>query len=597
MPNKPSSATVAVAAYCLPVVDFAAVIPGTPVATTRYPKNPMETRRLIALFIFFFSGFLLWQAWEKQHKPVVPPAAPSTQSSAALPSASPQSASTAPASPPTTGTATTPPQVGEVRRGERIKVRTDVVSAEIDSQGGDLRRLELLKHFAAADRSRNLMLMQDEGALLYLAQSGVIAPGRDDVPNHLTTFQPEARDYRLENGKESLDVVLSARTADGIEVVKTYTFHRASYLVDVKFDIRNGSANAISPEAYFQFQRNNTPPEGDPKFVSTYTGPAVYTGKKFQKVSFDDIAKGKLNYPPQAHDGWIAMLQHYFVAAWLPKDGVAREYYTRKLSEQVFMAGTKVAIGAIAPGANATITVPLYAGPQEGEKLAKLAPGLDLTIDFGWLTIIAYPLFWVLWQIHKLVGNWGVAIILLTVILKLLFFPLSAASYKAMARMKVLAPKMQQLKERYGDNREKMNQAMMELYKTEKVNPLGGCLPIVIQIPVFIALYWVLLAAVELRHAPFFGWIQDLASPDPFYILPIIMGATMILQTKLNPTPPDPVQAKIMTIMPIAFSVFFFFFPAGLVLYWTINNILSIAQQWQINRMMEASAAKGYGKR
>ncbi len=282
-----------------------------------------------------------------------------------------------------------------------------------------------------------------------------------------------------------------------------------------------------------------------------------------------------------------------------PKNGAEREFFTKKVGEKLYTAGVVVPTGVIVPGAKGSISVPLYVGPQEVEKLAKLAPGLDLTIDYGWLTIIAAPLFKVLSFIHGWVGNWGIAIILLTMLIKLLFFPLSAASYKSMAKMKVLGPKLQRLKEQYGDDKAKMNQAMMELYKTEKVNPLGGCLPIVIQIPVFIALYWVLLAAVELRHAPFFGWIKDLSAADPFYILPVLMGATMFLQTKLNPTPPDPIQAKIMLYMPLVFSVMFLWFPAGLVLYWTVNNLLSIWQQWQINRMTEQAAAapKGSGKR
>jgi YidC/Oxa1 family membrane protein insertase len=285
------------------------------------------------------------------------------------------------------------------------------------------------------------------------------------------------------------------------------------------------------------------------------------------------------------------MLQHYFFSAWLPRNGTPREFYTRKLDENLYSAGVIVPTGAVAPGATAAVSVPLYVGPEEQEKLAKIAPGLDLTIDYGWLTVIAAPLFWVLAWLNGWVGNWGVAIILLTVIIKAIFYPLSAASYRSMAKMRVLAPKLQKLKDQYGDDRQRMQQAMMELYKTEKINPLGGCMPIVVQIPVFIALYWVLLASVELRHAPFFLWIDDLAAPDPWFILPILMAVTMWVQTLLNPEPPDPVQAKVMKIMPIVFSVFFFFFPAGLVLYWLVNNVLSIAQQWRITRVLEREAA------
>jgi YidC/Oxa1 family membrane protein insertase len=299
--------------------------------------------------------------------------------------------------------------------------------------------------------------------------------------------------------------------------------------------------------------------------------------------------KGKADYPKHAKDGWIAFVQHYFVGAWLPSGDVAREFYTRPLGNGLYTAGLIVPAATIAPGEIGSVDMRLYAGPQDQEMLATLSPGLELTVDYGWLTVIAAPLFWVLSAIQKWVGNWGVAIILLTVLIKLIFYPLSAASYRSMAKMRVLAPKLQKLKEQYGDDRQRMQQAMIEMYKTEKINPLGGCLPILVQIPVFIALYWVLLASVELRNAPFMLWITDLSAIDPYYILPVLMGATMIIQTRLNPVPPDPVQAKVMKIMPVVFSVFFFFFPAGLVLYWLVNNILSIAQQWQITRAIERS--------
>jgi YidC/Oxa1 family membrane protein insertase len=331
--------------------------------------------------------------------------------------------------------------------------------------------------------------------------------------------------------------------------------------------------------------------------LPTYTGAAVYTEKeKFQKVAFGDMDKGKMPYPKNSNDGWVAMLQHYFLSAWLPKNGTPREFYTRKLDGGLYAAGVILPAGTIEPGKSTTVAVPLYAGPQEPNKLAKLAPGLELTVEYGWLTILAVPLFWVRSWFHRWVGNWGVAIILLTVVIKLLFYPLSEASYRSMAKMRVLAPKLQKLKDQYANDRQRLQQAMMELYKTEKINPLGGCLPIVVQIPVFIALYWVLLASVELRHAPFALWIVDLSAPDPWYVLPVLMGATMIIQTRLNPEPPDPVQAKVMKIMPIAFSVFFFFFPAGLVLYWLVNNVLSIAQQWNINRVLGRANVRPSGK-
>ena len=554
----------------------------------------METQRLIALFVFFFSGFLLWTAWQKQHAPI--PGAPTaaTQPGAANnPVPVPSSGAGSGSSPP----ATSAPSTGQLTHGERIKVSTDLIVAEIDTNGGDLRHIELIKHKSSEDKSRNLTLFNDNTPQIYVAQSGLIGA---DLPTHKSLFKAEASSYALQVGNDSLTVKLFGEGANGVKVVKQYVFHRGTYVVDVRFDIDNGSTATIKPDAYFQFLRYGEAPSTSPFGISTFAGPAIYTAeKKFQKIGFPDIDKGKLEYPPKSKDGWLAMLQHYFVAAWLPNNGVEREFFTKKVGEKLYTAGIVVPTGQIAPGATGSITVPLYVGPQEGDKLAKLAPGLDLTIDYGWLTIIASPLFKVLAFIHNWVGNWGIAIILLTILIKLLFFPLSAASYKSMAKMKVLGPKLQKLKDQYGDDKQKMNQAMMELYKTEKVNPLGGCLPIVIQIPVFISLYWVLLAAVELRHAPFFGWIKDLSAADPFYILPVLMGATMFLQTKLNPTPPDPIQAKVMLYMPLVFSVMFLWFPAGLVLYWTVNNLLSIWQQWQINRMTEQAAAapKGSGKR
>jgi YidC/Oxa1 family membrane protein insertase len=308
------------------------------------------------------------------------------------------------------------------------------------------------------------------------------------------------------------------------------------------------------------------------------------------KVDFADIAKGKQAQPKKAREGWIAMIQHYFVSAWLPKAGVEREYFTNKVSDTLYTAGVVVPVGEVAPGATGTVEVPVYIGPQETDKLEKVAPGLDLVVDYGWLHIIAAPLFWLLKWIHSFVGNWGWAIVILTILIKLVFYPLNAKAGRSMAQMKVLAPKMEKLKQLYGDDRQKMNQAMMELYRTEKINPLGGCLPILVQIPVFIALYWVLLASIELRHAPWVGWIKDLSAPDPYFILPVIYAISMYVTTKLNPQPADPVQARIMLMMPIMFSIFFLFFPAGLVLYWVVQNLLSIVQQWHINRTLEAEA-------
>jgi YidC/Oxa1 family membrane protein insertase len=398
----------------------------------------------------------------------------------------------------------------------------------------------------------------------------------------------------LSPGQDEIRVTLVAKTEQGT-AAKTYTFRRGSYAIGVTLQATNATRGAISPYAYFQFLRDGKAPEGDSRMMPTYSGAEIYTEKdKLNKVSFDDIKAGKGVYPKAGGDGWLAFVQHYFVAAWLPKAGTEREYALKALQEGRISGVVLQQLGSIGPAGTQSVTVQLYVGPQEQEALKALAPGLELTVDYGWLRPLAVPLFWVLNRIHEVVANWGVAIIILTVIIKLLFYPLSAASYRSMAKMKVVAPKLQKLKERYGDDRQKLHEAMMNLYKTEKINPLGGCLPIVVQIPVFIALYWVLLLSVELRHAPFALWVQDLSRPDPYYVLPVLMGITMFLQSWMNPAPPDPVQARLMKIMPIAFSVFFFFFPAGLVLYWLVNNVLSIAQQWQITRTLERSkAARG----
>jgi YidC/Oxa1 family membrane protein insertase len=399
----------------------------------------------------------------------------------------------------------------------------------------------------------------------------------------------------LAEGKDTVEVKLFALNTVGVRVTKTYTFHRASYLIEVAYEIENKGSIAITPSAYFQLIRDSSTPEGASSFVPTYTGAAIYTDlEKFKKIAFSDIEKNKITLPKDQNNGWVGMVQHYFVSAWLPQDKTVREFYTKHLDRNLFSVGVILPIASIEPNQTARIATPLYVGPAQS-KLDEVAPGLGLTVDYGIFTVFAAPLFWLMTFLNGLVHNWGVAIILLTVLIKLAFFPLSAASYRSMAKMRVVAPKLELIKKQYGEDRERLNKAMMDLYKTEKINPLGGCLPVLIQIPVFIGLYWSILESVELRHAPFFGWIQDLSATDPYYILPLIMGASMIIQSKLNPVPTDPIQAKVMQIMPIAFSVVFFFFPAGLVLYSLVNNILSIGQQWYINRGAD-TAQKGVTK-
>ena len=550
----------------------------------------MDTRRLILFFIFSFSLVMLWDAWQKFQIKQNPPLAAARQGVAVKDAAIPQPSQPLPV-PAVPGVAPVAPVAPVAVPGAgvvgKVTVRTDVLVAEIAAEGGDLRYLELLQQKDAADKNRNFVLLGNEHR--YFAQTGLLAQGIE-LPTHKTMFEFAPGTRELKDGEAKLKVRLET-TLGSVKVAKIYTFSRGSYAVDVSYEITNGTAAPIAPSAYLQLLRDNKAPAGESQFLMTYTGPAFYTDtEKFHKFDFSDAEKGKSVPVKPAGDGWVGMIQHYFAAAWLPQGGATREFYSKKVAENLFTAGVIVPIGTIAVGATGAFDAKLYAGPQDQDRLKELAPGLELVVDYGWLTIIAQPMFWLLKWLHAALGNWGLAIIALTVIIKAVFFPLSAASYKSMARMKKVTPRMTQIRERYGNDRTKMNQAMMELYKEEKINPLGGCLPIVIQIPVFIALYWTLLASVEMRHAPFYGWITDLSAPDPYYILPIIMAVSMFVQTRMNPTPPDPIQAKMMMIMPVVFSVFFFFFPAGLVLYWVVNNILSIAQQWQITRMIESGA-------
>jgi len=537
----------------------------------------MDFQRLFLFLIFSFSLMMVWDGWQRYQHPQA------VQIAAAAKSDLPVSTLKA-----TPGAAETTIVQQSVKQesGKIIKVKTDFLDAEINTLGGDIQRLDFLKHSDGQDKSKHFVLFEKgAGTHNYVAQSGLLGAG---MPNHTSLFSAEQDHYELSGNADQLQVRLTADEANGIKVTKLLTFHKGSYVIDVAYEIENNTAAALNTSsAYFQFIRDGVDPVGGSMMVPTYTGAAVYTEKeKFQKVGFSDIDKAKVDYPKESDNGWVGMLQHYFVAAWIPKDKTSREFFTRKLDSGLYSSGVVMPVPAVAAGQKAVISVPLYAGPAESN-LNDLAPGLGLTVDYGWLTILATPIFWMLTFIQGIVHNWGVAIIVLTLLIKLLFFPLSAASYRSMAKMRLVAPKLEKIKLQYANDRERLNRAMMDLYKTEKINPLGGCLPVIIQIPVFIALYWSILASVEMRNAPFIGWITDLSAADPFYVLPIIMGASMFIQSRLNPVPPDPMQAKLMQIMPIAFSVVFFFFPAGLVLYSIVNNALSIAQQWYITRSTE----------
>lgn len=543
----------------------------------------MDTRRLILVMIFAFSSFMLWENWQqyKNPKPIAELAA--NAASAASGSATPTPSVSLQAG----GESVASVSAAPASTGETFTIDTDLMKVMISTQGGDLVGLELLNYKENDAKDKNYVLFDTQHQ--YSAQSGLIGEG---LPSHRTLFHRVDGPLRLAEGSNELKIRLEANGPQGIRIAKILTFKRSSYAIDVAWEINNGSDKPVAPHAYFQVQRDEGEPAGGNMMMHTFTGPAVYTdAEKYQKISFGDIADNSAKFVKTADNGWLAMVQHYFVSAWVPQPGVQREYYMRKLEgSKLFQMGVIVPVAEIGPGTSTLTSVTLFAGPQEQAALKQVAPGLDLVVDYGWLTVIAAPIFWALQFIHGVVGNWGWAIVVLTIMIKLAFFPLSAASYRSMAKMRMVTPRLVQLKARYADDKPRLNQEMMKLYQTEKINPLGGCLPILIQIPVFIALYWVLLGAVEMRDAPWVGWITDLASPDPWYILPIIMIISMVVQMKLNPTPPDPIQAKVMMAMPFVFGIMFLWFPAGLVLYWVVNNVLSIAQQWQITRMMESGA-------
>jgi YidC/Oxa1 family membrane protein insertase len=475
---------------------------------------------------------------------------------------------------------------------KRIHVRTDLFDIALDTKGADVREVALLKYPVSPENKDNpLMLMNDKPPHLFIAQGGFAAKRKTDdntliaAPNHNTVFQADVSDYALADGSDELVVPFTWTSPDGVKFTKRYRFKRGKYLIHIEYEIENPTGKVWQGNQYQQLQRMPIPKDEQKRFIHTYTGGVIYSQEeKYEKISFGDMEDEKLNR--KIKGGWAAMIQHYFLGALIPAKDEEFHYYTRAAKGERYIIGMTSPTYEVAPGKTSVITDRLYVGPKIQSHLEEIAPGLELTVDYGMLTVIAKPIFWLLTKIHSFVHNWGWSIIILTLIIKLAFYKLSEASYKSMANMRRMQPRMKALKDRYGDDRQGMNKALMDLYKKEKINPLGGCLPIVIQIPVFIALYWVLLESVEMRQAPFMLWIQDMSSPDPYFILPIVMGVTMLFQQKLNPTPMDPIQAKLMMVLPLVFTVFFAFFPAGLVIYWVTNNILSIAQQWYITRMV-----------
>jgi YidC/Oxa1 family membrane protein insertase len=565
----------------------------------------MDTRRAILWIVFSLSLLMLWDAYmrhsgqgsmfggEVQSTAPQNSASPSGSSpngpTATVPAASQAIQSAAVPTPPVPANSTLPVsgQATPQPNAEKVVLKNQDIELEIDLVGARITRAVLLNQASDDYEGNRVVLFDQHPERRYEAQSGLTGQtgARTSYPNHTSVFK------RVDTIQSSRSVTMVAESG-GVKLTKTYGLDETGFVVKVSHTVQNTGADEIAPQIYLQLMRTGDRPPGESQFYQTFIGPAVYTDKgKFEKIDFSDIEKNKASHEKTANNGWFGIIQHYFVSAWVPRNEATREFYTRRIDNNLYNVGLIQALPAVAPGAQQTHEAILFAGPQFQDVLEQLAPGLELVVDYGWLTFLAKPIYWLLEQLHGFVGNWGWAIVLLTIIIKAVFYPLSAASYKSMAKMKAVTPRLVKLREVYANDRAKLNQAMMELYKTEKINPLGGCLPILIQIPVFIALYWVLLASVEMRNAPWLGWVTDLSTPDPYFILPVVMAVTMFIQTKLNPPPPDPLQAKVMMAMPIVFSIFFFFFPAGLVLYWLVNNVLSIAQQWYVMKSVEKAAA------
>lgn len=553
-----------------------------------------DIRRTILWVIFGFSMVLLWDKWQIHNgkKPTFFPS-PQTVSAPAADDVKPAdvsvpqaaatgSAGDVPGTAAAAGAAAQPAAPATPR--QNVTVTSDVMSLTFDSEGGTIKHSELFKYSDTVDEKKLMQVFEENAKRVYMGQTGLIG---GNFPTHKTpmTVMPGARE--LKDGQDSVQVRFESADMGGVKLVKTFTLKRGSYAVDVQHDVVNTGTAAVNPQLYMQLVRDGNKPEHESSFYSTFTGPAVYTeAKKYHKVEFKDIENNKAEVDKSSTNGYVAMVQHYFASAWLLADGTQRDNFVRKVGDNLYAVGMITPVGTVEPGQTKSVNSRLFSGPQIEPMLEKLSPGLELVKDYGWLTILAKPLYWLLAELHSFIGNWGWSIVALVVLLKIAFYWLNAKAYGSMAKMKAINPKIQEMRERLKDKPQQMQQEMMRIYREEKVNPMGGCFPIIIQMPVFMALYWVLQSSVEIRNAPWIGWIHDLSMPDPFFILPLLMTLSSLLQTALNPAPPDPMQAKMMWIMPLMFSVMFFFFPSGLVLYWLTNNILSIAQQWIINTRM-----------
>ena len=555
----------------------------------------MDNLRLLLFFSLAIVSLLLYQAWIQDYGPIgAPPPVPAEtpQVSASPPGAAAEIPS---AKVEKTQADLLPGLPSETEASSPVApivVETDRLRLEISPLGGAIVSAWLKDYPVSPEQPENpFRLLKASPPNLFLAESGLRGPESGPLPADTRNllFESDQTSYRLQPGQEGLEVDLTWQDPAGVKLLKRYAFSRGSYLISSTQELRNATSVPLAVRAYTQLQRTELNDPNASRFIYTYTGGVYYSPQhKYKKVSFDDMRGERLSL--EVTGGWIAMIQHYFLSAWLPPEQQARTFFTSARAEGRYLIGSYTPAVTIPAGASQRFDDRLFVGPKLQETLSSIAPGLELVVDYGWLTVIAQPIFWLLNAIHSLVGNWGWAIILLTILIKAAFYKLSETSYKSMANMRKFTPRLQALKDRYGDDKEKLNQAMMEIYRKEKINPLGGCLPILVQIPVFIALYWVLLESVEMRQAPFALWIDNLSAPDPYFVLPLLMGISMFVQQKLNPAPPDPVQAKIMMSLPFVFTIFFAFFPSGLVLYWVVNNLLSITQQWIITRRIEKAA-------
>ncbi len=560
-------------------------MPVVSILSQKNSEKSMDNVRFILFVFLVFFGIMLWQQWQVDYGPK-----PQQTAANGGDLVVPTDVTTGGDVPASAGNVTelSATKAGASAPHPLIRVMTDVVRLELDTRGGDVVSLELLNYPTSKDHpDQPVHLLAGDRENYFVAQSGFLGDDRSS-PNHHTLWQAANTDYQLAEGEKTLRIPLTWVSPDGVRVTKTYILNRGDYRIGLEQKVENHSAASWKGRQYMQLQRKDPGDKNKSATIRTYTGGVIYTAEdNYQKVEFKDMADNKDRLSRQ---GWAAMIQHYFLAAWIPHADEEHNFYTKALADQYYVIGAYSLPTEVARGEEKTFTADLFAGPKLQRVLEQTAPGLELTVDYGSLTIAAKPIFWLLEQFHKLFDNWGWAIVFVTITLKALFFKLSEASYRSMAGMRKLQPKMQALKEKYGNDKQKLNMAMMELYREEKANPLGGCLPILVQIPVFIALYWVLIETVEMRQAPFIFWLNDLSSQDPYFVLPVVMGISMYFQQKLSPPPSDPMQAKVMQFFPVIFTGFFAFFPSGLVLYWVVNNLLSILQQWVITRQVEGAA-------